>query len=262
MTQPLGTPSAPPVAFVTGASSGIGRGLAVRLAREGYAVGLAARREDRLKEVAAHVRDHDGTASVHPCDVSDPQQVRRAAADCRAALGPVELLVANAATGLAGRHSMDDLDAEEVERVFRVNFMGAVYAVEAVLPDMLRRGSGQLVAVASVAGFGGMPGRAAYGASKAAMIHFFESLRLDLRPRGVAITVATPGFVDTQTHTFRKGRSKPFVTDVDSAVDRIARATLARRPAVAFPWQLVVPMGLARALPRALYDAVVARLPR
>lgn len=256
--SPMDSPS-PPVAFVTGASSGIGRGLAVRLAREGYAVGLAARREDRLKEVAAEVRDHHGTASVHPCDVSDADQVRRAVADCRAALGPVELLVANA--GMAVRDRADDLDADEVERVLRVNFMGAVHAVEAVLPEMLRRGSGQLAAVGSLAGFGGLQGRAAYSASKAAMTAFFESLRLELRPRGVAVTVASPGFVRTEMTEIGDGRPRPFMMEPEPAVDRIARAILARRPAVAFPWPLSVPASVGRALPRALYDVVARRVP-
>lgn len=259
MIQPPRTRPDRPVAFVTGASSGIGRGLAVRLAREGFAVALAARREDRLNTVAADIRNADGAASVHPCDVSDPRQVRRAVADCRAALGPVELLVANA--GAAVRDSADALDAAEVERLFRVNFMGAVYAVEAVLPEMLDRGSGQLAAVASLAGFGGLRGRAAYGASKAAMIHFFESLRLELRCRGVAVTVASPGFVRTEMTELDDGRPRPFMTEADPAVDRIARAILARRRAVAFPWPLAVPARLSRALPRALYDALARRVP-
>lgn len=259
MTKPARTRPDPPVAFVTGASSGIGRGLAVRLAGAGYAIALAARRQDRLEEVASDILDRDGAASVHPCDVSDPEQVRRAVADCRAALGPVQLLVANA--GVALRDSADDLDAEDVERVFRVNFMGAVYAVEAVLPEMLSRGSGQLAAVASLAGLGGLRGRAAYGASKAAMIHFFESLRMELRPRGVAVTVANPGFVRTEMTELGDDRPRPFMMDVDSAADRIARAILARRRALAFPWQLAVPAGLCRALPRALYDAVARKVP-
>ncbi len=252
------SPPAPPVALVTGASSGIGRGLAVRLAREGWAVGLAARREARLEEVAGDVRDYDGVASVHVCDVSEPEQVRRAVAECRTALGPVDLLVANA--GIAARALPDDLDAEEVERVFRVNFMGAVHAVEAVLPEMLRRRSGHLVAVASLAGFGGLPGRAAYGASKAAMIAFFESLRLDLGPRGVAVTVANPGFVRTEM-TEEDDRPRPFIVDADPAVDRIARAVLARRPSVSFPWQVASAAALARALPRRAYDFLAKRAP-
>ncbi len=259
MTQPFRTRPDPPVAFVTGASSGIGRALAIRLAGAGYAVALAARRQDRLEEVAADISDRDGAASVHPCDVSDPEQVRRAVAECRVALGPVELLVANA--GVALRDSADGLDAEEVERIVRVNFMGAVYAVEAVLPEMLRRRSGHLAAVASLAGLGGLRGRAAYGASKAAMIHFFESLRLELRPRGVAVTIANPGFVRTEMTELGDDRPRPFMMDVDSAADRIARAILARRRALAFPWQLAVPASLCRALPRALYDAAARKVP-
>ena len=252
------SPPAPPVALVTGASSGIGRGLAVRLAREGWAVGLAARREVRLEEVAGDIRDYDGVASVHVCDVSDPEQVRSAVAECRLALGPLDLLVANAGVGL--RAPPEDLDAEEVERIFRVNFFGAVHAVEAVLPEMLRRRSGHLVAVASLAGFGGLPGRAAYSASKAAMIAFFESLRLDLAPRGVAVTVANPGFVRTEM-TEKDDRPRLFIIDADPAVDRIVRAVLARRPSVSFPWQVASAATLARSLPRRAYDVLAKRVP-
>ncbi len=257
-SDPNPLPPPPPVALVTGASSGIGRGIAVRLAREGWAVGLAARRQARLEEVAGDIRDCDGGVSVHVCDVAEPEQVRSAVAECRTALGPVELLVANA--GVALRASPADLDAEEVERLFRVNFFGAVHAVEAVLPEMLRRRSGHLVAVASLAGFGGLRERAAYGASKAAMIAFFESLRLDLASQGVAVTVANPGFVRTEM-TERDDRPRPFIIDADPAVDRIYRAVLARRPSVSFPWQVASAAALARSFPRRVYDLLAKRVP-
>lgn len=246
-----------PVAFVTGASSGIGRGLALRLAREGYAVGLAARRRDRLEEVAGDIRDIHGVASVHACDVSNPDDVRTAVGACRLALGPIELLVANA--GIALRARADDLDADDVERVIRVNFMGAVYAAEAVLPEMLRRRSGQIAAIASLAGFGGLPARAAYAASKSAMISFFESMRLDLRSRGIAVTVVNPGFVRTEM-TERYEHSRPFIMDEDPAVARILGAILERKPAVSFPWQVALPAALARALPRRVYDVLARRV--
>ena len=171
-----------PVALVTGASSGIGRGLAVRLARDGYSVGLAARRTERLREVVGTIEKHGAAASAHGCDVADPEQVRAAVSACRLALGPVDLLVANA--GVGARARVEDLDGEDVRRLMQVNFMGAVYMVEEVLPEMLRRGSGHLVAVASLAGFNGLPERAAYSASKGAMINFFESLRMDLASEG------------------------------------------------------------------------------
>lgn len=251
------SPFAQPVAFVTGASSGIGRALAVRLAQEGYSVGLAARRVERLREVAGDVGDYHGAASVHECDVSDPDQARKAVAACRLALGPIDLLVANA--GVGALTPADDLAAEDVDRLLAVNFMGAVHVVECVLPEMLRRRSGHLVAIASLAGLNGMPARAAYCASKAAMIAFFESLRMDLRPSGVAVSVVNPGFVRTEM-TADDERRRPFIMDVDDAADRIWRAISARRASTAFPWQLAPAAMLARALPRSAYDWLMRQL--
>ncbi len=242
------------VAFVTGASSGIGRAVAVRLAQEGYAVGLAARREERLREVAGDVDDYHGTASVHPCDVSDPEQVSAAVAACRLQLGSIDLVVCNA--GIGARSPPAGLDAGQVERVFAVNFMGAVHVVERVLPEMLRRGSGHVVAIASLAGLNGIPSRAAYSASKAAMIAFFESLRMDLRGSGVAVTVVNPGFVRTEM-TEADDQPRPFIMEVDPAADRIMRSILAKRPSASFPWPLAPACMMARALPRRCYDRLV-----
>ena len=245
-----------PVALVTGASSGIGRGLAVRLAQEGYAVALAARRFDRLEEVAGDIRDYGGVAIPIRCDVSDPEQVRAAVAECRERLGPVELLVANA--GIGSRTEPGHLSAEEVERVLAVNFWGAVHAAEAVLPEMLRRRMGHLVAVASVAGFGGLPGRGSYTASKAALFNFFESLRMDLRDSGVAVTVISPGFVRTEM-TRQDDRPRPFIMEVDEAVDRMMRAIHARRPSLMFPRRLAGIAWMGRIFPRSFYDFLARR---
>lgn len=246
-----------PVALVTGSSSGIGRALALRLARDGYAVGLLARRAEQMRDVAVQIRERGGAASVHRCDVSRHEQVRAAVEDCRAELGPAQLLVANA--GIGSRMPVEELNAAEVELVMRVNFLGAVYVVDALLPSMLARGSGHLVAVASLAGYCGLPERPAYCASKAAMIGFFESLRLDLRPRGIAVTIVSPGFVRTPM-TGGEGSERPFMVELEPAVDRIARAIRARRRSLAFPWQMALPATLARALPRSLFDRVARRI--
>ena len=250
-------PAERPVALVTGSSSGIGRALALRLARDGYALGLLARRAEQLRDVAAEIRERGGAASVHPCDVSRHEQVRAAVEHCRAELGPVQLLVANA--GMGSRMPADELNADEVELVMRVNFLGAVYVVDALLPEMLARGSGHLVAVASLAGYCGLPERPAYCASKAAMIGFFESLRLDLRPQGIAVTIVSPGFVRTPM-TGGERSERPFMVELEPAVDRIARAIRARRRSLAFPWQMALPATLARALPRSLFDRVARRI--
>ena len=247
------------VAFITGASSGLGRGLAVRLAQEGWAVGLAARREDRLHEVLADVRDYGGRGGVYPCDVGDKAAVQAAVAACVRELGPVSLLVANA--GVGHRTEPETFDSEDVERVLRVNFLGAVYAVEAVLPEMLRQGEGHLVGVGSLAGYGGLPKTSAYSASKGALINFFESLRLDLRPKGIAVTVINPGFVRTEM-TDQHDRPRPFMLELDQGVEHMMQAIKRRRRSARFPWPLSTLVAAARLFPRWLYDALAGRVPR
>ena len=246
-----------PVALVTGASSGIGRALALGLAREGYAVGLVSRRISVLTDVARGVEERGGRALALGADVSDQGQVRAAAASVRQDFGAIDLLVANA--GVAHRASPGELDGGEVLRVMETNFMGSVYAAEAVLPEMLGRNSGHLVAVASLAGFGGLPGRAAYGASKAAMINFFESLRLELRATDIAVTVISPGFVRTAM-TGGKDAKRPFLVELEPAVARILRAIRRRQGSLAFPWQVAWPAALARVAPRKLYDLLASRV--
>jgi short-subunit dehydrogenase len=241
------------VAFVTGASSGLGAGLARRLARSGHAVALAARRLDRLDEVARAVRAEGGTALPLACDVREQDQVRAAVAAAVGTLGPVDLLVANA--GVSGMTRPEDFSARKVEDVMRTNFLGPVYAVEAVLPSMLARRSGHLVAVGSLAGYGGLPKSGAYSASKGALHNFFESLRLDLRGSGVAVTVVTPGYVKTEL-TAKNDHRMPFLMELDDAVERIARGIERKDALVAFPLPLFSLVWMAQVLPAWVYDRI------
>lgn len=248
-----------PVALITGASSGLGRGLALRLAGEGWAVGLAARRESELSALAAEIRGRGGVALPLACDVADRGSVHRAAERCAAELGPVDLLVANA--GVSENTPGRSLDATVVERLVAVNFLGSVYAAEAVLPAMLARGSGHLVAVGSLTGLGGLPLSAGYCATKGAQMDFFEALRVDLRGTGVDVTVIGPGFVRTAM-TARNRHAMPFMLEPDEGVARIAAAIRDRRRLVLFPWQLAWIRWVGQILPRSLYDAIVARIRR
>jgi short-subunit dehydrogenase len=247
------------VCLITGASSGLGKGLAQRLAREGYAVGLAARREELLKGLAATIREEGGKASVHPCDVSEQGQVVGAVQACEVELGPIDLLVANAGVSLNTR--VEAFDAREIERVIAINLLGAIYATEAVLPGMMARRRGQIVAVSSVAGFGGLPMSAAYSASKGAMTNFFESLRIDLRSSGVDVTVITPGFVKTPM-TEHNLHPMPFLMELDDAIDLMAEGIQNRKKSLAFPWQLATAARLGRLLPRPAYDWLLSRVDR
>lgn len=249
----------PPVAFVTGASSGIGRSLALRLAREGYDVAAAARREDELEALAEAVRGVGRRAAVCPCDVSLEEEVHDAIERARRELGPVDLLVCNA--GVSEETDVASLSAGRVERMMRINFLGAVYPVAELLPEMLGRGRGHLVAIGSLAGYGGIPKSAAYSASKGAMHNFFESLRVDLRGTGVDVTVVTPGYVETPLTEVNE-HPMPFLMELDEAVDRIARAILERRRLLAFPRPLSSLAWLAQIFPSGIYDRLASRIRR
>jgi short-subunit dehydrogenase len=247
------------VAFVTGASSGLGRGIALRLASDGWAVALAARRADELAALAGEITARGGAALAIPCDVADRDSVHRAAVACVDCLGPIDLLVANA--GVSENTHAARFDAAAVERLMRVNFLGAVYAVEAVLPAMLARDAGHLVAVGSLAGLGGLPLSAAYSASKAALMDFFEALRVDLRRTGIAVTVVAPGYVRSAM-TDKNDFKMPFLVELDDAVERIVKAIERRERLALFPWQLSWLRWLGQIFPRALYDSIVGRLRR
>lgn len=242
--------------FLTGASSGIGRSLARRLAAAGERVALVARRMELLESLAAEIEGSGGRALAIRCDVTDREQVRAAVREAESALGPLDRLIANA--GAAEVTRVAAFDAEHVERQLRLNVLGAVYGIEAVLPGMLARRSGHLVAVSSLAGYRGVPGAAAYSASKAALSNLMESLRVDLRGSGVAVTLIVPGFVRTKPSQKAKKKNRPFRMGVEPASERIHRAIEARVAVCAFPLPLVALAWLGRALPAGLYDRVLA----
>ena len=180
-----------PVAIVTGASSGIGRALALRLGADGYRVGLIARRRDELEARPRAIAAAGGTAAAAVADVGDRAALRAAVAEVESRLGPVDVMVANAGFGVPTR--LDPLNTADVEQTFRVNVLGVIYSIEAVLPGMLARGRGHLLAISSLAAFKGLPGESAYCASKAAVNAYMEGLRIALRTAGRRRDDGLPG---------------------------------------------------------------------
>jgi short-subunit dehydrogenase len=176
--------------IITGASSGIGAATAVACGREGMRIVLAARRADRLAGVADAVRQAGGEARVVPTDVADEAAVRRLVDGTVDAWGRLDVLVSNAGVGLLA--TVGQTTAAEFERLMRVNFLGTVYGILAALPHMRRQGGGHLVNVASVVGKRASPFRAAYVASKFAMVGLSEALRMELRPAGIHVTCVCP----------------------------------------------------------------------
>jgi short-subunit dehydrogenase len=202
------------VALVTGASSGIGSALARELARQGCKVGLIARRQAELSQLADEIQRAGGTAAFAPADVGVRDQIHQAIAELRGRLGPTDLLIANAGVGVPTM--LDPVNIGAVERMFQVNVLGVVYALEAVLPEMLRRRTGHLAAVSSLGAYRGMPGESAYCASKAAVNTYLEGLRIHLRSRGIAVTTICPGFIRTPMTAPNKF-PMPWLMDPDDA---------------------------------------------
>jgi short-subunit dehydrogenase len=244
------------VLFITGASSGIGRALSVELGRRGARLGLLARRGDVLQEIVAEVEAAGGRALALAADVRDASAVSRAAEELCATFGPIDVLVANA--GVGATTDAVALKPEMVADVININVLGAVNSATAVLPAMVERGQGHLVVISSLAAYRGLPKSAAYCASKAAVSAFFESLRVDLRPTNVDVTIIHPGFIKTPLTAGRHARM-PYLMELDAAVKKIVRAIETRKKSYAFPWQLASIVRASMLMPIPLYDWIASK---
>lgn len=235
--------------WVVGASSGIGAELARELVRRGARVAVTARRQDRLEEVSG------GLMAVVPADATDADALAAAAVAASEALGGLDTVIWNA--GYWKRTDAAHWDTAEFARHVEVNLLGLNTVLGAVLPDMVRRRSGHLVGVASVAGYRGLPGSEAYGATKAAQIALLESLRASLLRRGVRVTTVSPGFVRTEM-TAGNTFPMPFIVDADVAARAIADGLERERTEIVFPWRMAVVMKVARLVPVRLWARLVA----
>ena len=240
------------VAVVTGASSGIGWELGKCLAAAGARVGLLARRLENLERLAQEIRQAGGAAVCAAADVADRMQVHAAMKAIQDQLGPVDLLIANAGVGMPTL--LDPVNIADIEKMMRVNVLGVIYAIEAVLPQMLQRRRGHLAAVSSLAAYKGLPGESAYCASKAAVNTYLEGLRIHLRDRGIAVTTLCPGFVRTPM-TATNAFQMPGLLEAGDAARRMVRALHRRKKVFNFPWSMSLIMKLTAWLP----DWVLAR---
>lgn len=245
------------VVFLTGASSGIGEGLAIALAKRGAVLGLAARRRELLDDLAERCKAAGGTARVFAVDVTDEHAVANAAEEMRAEFGRIDVLIANAGIGGNDEETRNYLP-RSVRQVIEVNLLGAVNAVHAVVAHMVERGEGQIVAISSLAGFRGLPKSAAYSASKAGMTAFFESVRLDVTHKGIDVTIIQPGFIRTPL-TSGRANKMPFLMELDDAIPLFIEAIEKRKKFAAFPWQLATIVRAGKFMPAWLYDRVAGR---
>ena len=244
------------VVMITGASSGIGKGIALEIAARGAHLGLLARREDLLSEIVAEATAKGVKAVAVAADVRDVKAVRDAADCFRRELGPIDIMIANAGIGTSD-HSLR-LTPEHAANVMSINLLGAVNSVAAVLPEMVERKQGRLVAISSLAAYRGLAKSAAYCASKAALSSYFESLRIDLRNTGVGVTIIHPGFIKTDL-TAGRAAKMPYLMELDDGVRKIVSAIEREKRTYAFPWQLATIVRAGLIMPAAMYDWIAAR---
>ncbi|MHC4983794.1 MAG: SDR family NAD(P)-dependent oxidoreductase [Planctomycetota bacterium] len=194
------------VAIVTGASSGIGEATAVAFAREGYAVALAARRQEKLTQVAGRCEAASpagGPFPVTPTDVSRPEQVEALVSRTVERFGRVDVLVNGAGFGVSAR--VHETTEEQMREIFEVNFFGVFYGCKAVAPVMMRQRSGHIFNISSVIGKRGCPLNGAYSATKFAVCGLTEAMRVEMMPYNVRLTTVCPGLTDTDFFSHVRG---------------------------------------------------------
>ena len=241
------------VAWITGASSGIGRALALRLADSGTQVAASARSADKLAELEAI----NSRIRAFALDVTDAVANAAVVAAIEEELGSIDLAVFSA--GYWHQMGLEDLDLGEFRKTVDVNLMGVANAIAALAPAMTARGRGQIAAVGSISAYVGLPQGTAYGATKAGLLNLCESLKPDFDRYGVTMSIINPSFVRTPM-TDKNGFDMPMIMDVEDAVDRIVRGLGRKKFEIYFPWRAAWVLKLFRRASYPLFFLLIRRL--
>lgn len=244
-----------PLAFITGASSGIGQALALRYAQAGYRLALVARRVAAMQTWAT-AQGLDATrCRTYGADVADIDSIVAAGLQCIAEQGLPDVVIANAGISV-GLDSAEREDLDVMARIYAVNNVGLAATFQPFIHPMRERRSGTLAGIASVAGIRGLPGHGGYCASKAAVISYCESLRGELQEFGLSVVTIIPGYVDTPL-TRSNRYPMPFLLTAEAFADKAFAAIHARASYRVIPWQMGVVAKLLRVLPNAVFDQLL-----
>ena len=235
--------------WISGASSGIGREVALQMAARGVTVAVSARSAEKLQNMGPNIKPY-------PLDVTDAAAVDKTIAQIERELGPIDLALIGA--GAYAPIAMDEFKAELFASIMKVNYLGVVNAIATLIPVMRQRGRGHLAWIASVSGYRGLPKAAAYGPTKAALINLAESLKPELGALGITVSVVNPGFVDTPM-TKANDFPMPFLMTPKDAAHRTIEGLAKGKFEVAYPTRFVMILKFARILPYAVYFWLINR---
>jgi len=243
--------------IITGASSGIGTALAKYYAQRGATLGLIARRRTELEQFKSRL---SATVEIYPADVRDAAALQAAASDFIAKHGCPDIVIANAGVSVGTLTQMPE-DLTAFQDVFDINVMGMVKTFQPFIEPMRKARSGILVGIASVAGYRGLPGSAAYSASKAAAISYLESLRVELKTSGIRVVTICPGYIATPM-TAKNPYPMPFLIDADTAAHKFARVIKSGKNYAVVPWQMAIVARVMRLIPNWIFDQLFLKVPR
>lgn len=246
--------------FITGASSGLGQALALRYYQAGFNLALVARRTNEVQQWAEQQQLQPARYQVYAADVADVDSIVQAGQQCLQNQGVPNVVFASAGVSI-GMDTADRSDLDVMVRTFAINNTGLAATFHPFIDGMVKRGSGALVGVASVAGIRGLPGHGAYCASKAGVINYCESLRGELRHSGVKVVTICPGYIDTPLT--QKNRYKmPFLMAPEAFANKAFETIQAGVSYRVIPWQMGWVARLLRMLPNGIFDKALSGRPR
>ncbi len=235
--------------FITGATSGIGESLARQYANQGATLGLVGRRLELLHKIKLNIKT---PCEIYGVDVTDQKNLQKAANHFIKKYGPPDIVIANAGVS-TGTLAGEKKDLHTFKRIVEINLFGVIHTFLPFIEIFKKQKSGQLVGIASVAGIRGLPGSGAYSTSKAALINYLESLRIEMKSFGIHVTTIAPGYIHTPM-TKHNRYAMPFILDVDVAVSRFIKAIQNKRRFVIIPWQMNIASTIMKFLPTTLWD--------
>ncbi|MDE1153417.1 MAG: SDR family NAD(P)-dependent oxidoreductase [Micavibrio sp.] len=245
-----------PLAWVTGASTGIGAATAIALAQQGWDVIITARSHDKLANMGKLASEFKGRIIPLQGDVTDKDAMQALVADIETRYGPIDMAVLNAGSYIS--ENLDTFKSDDFISQVSLNLFGTVFCVEALLPRFISRHKGHIAIVSSVAGYRGLPHSLGYGSSKAALINFAESLAIMGKAYGIKVQIINPGFVRTPL-TAKNKFKMPFLIDAGEAAKRITDGLKTNRFEIAFPRRFAFLLKLLGLLPDRMYQAIARK---
>ena len=240
--------------WITGGSTGIGKALALKFANKGWNVAISARRENLLNEISENNKNIFG----FPLDVTDKNQCKSVFEEIRKKFENIEVCFFSTGTWDPKREK--DIDIEQIEDVFKVNFFGTLNSIKAVENYFKNKGSGTITIVSSIAGYRGLPNSTGYGPSKAALNNLTESLYFDFKRSNVRVCLVSPGFIKTPM-TDKNDFKMPFLKDTDYAADKIYDGLVNKNIfEIHFPKSLTIILKILSFLPSKLYFSLIGKM--